>query len=131
MTSSARGRGAGTKANAAQASAPKSELNTMIIDADKSVVSGLSDKQCRTLVNFLNNVKLGATEKLIGKHNFVQWIIDTDASCHMTRKLKYLTGVKSVLECIMGFPNGKQTFATKEGTVVLTLKLSNFLLCPA
>ena len=133
MTSGARGRGAVTKANVAQASAPELEPNTMITDADKSTVSGISGEQWRTLANLLNDIKLGATEKLTGKRNFVQWIIDTGASHHMTGKLEYLTDVKNVLECLVGFPDGMQNFDTKEGTMVLsdTLKLSSVLYVPS
>lgn len=58
----------------------------MITDADKSVVSGLSGEQWQTLVNLLNNVKLGAVENLTGKHNFIQWIIDTGAFLSYYRK---------------------------------------------
>jgi len=83
-------------------------------------------------VNLLNNVKLGTIEKLIGKRNSTQWIIDIGASRQMTGKLEYLTDARNVLECLVGLPNGKYFFSIKEGMVVLseTLKLSNVLYVP-
>jgi len=110
-----KGHGMLTKANATQAYVPGLEPNTVITYANNSAAGGLNDKQWQTLVNLLNNVKLGTTEKLIGKRNSTQWIIDTSASYHMTEELEYLTGVGNVLECPIGLLDGKQFFVAKEG----------------
>lgn len=84
-------------------------------------------------MNILNNAKKGATEKLSGKCSSMQWIIDTGASHHMTRRLDCLSHVRDILERPAGLPNGKQTATTKEGTVMLSdeLKLANVLYVPS
>jgi len=71
-------------------------------------------------VNLLNNVKLDTTEKLTGKHNFTQWIIDIGTSHHMIGELGYLTNARNVLECLVGLLYGKKNFAAKERMVVLS-----------
>jgi len=91
-----------SKANATQASTLELEPNIMITDADKSTVSGLNGEQWQTLVNLLNNFKIGPAEKLTSMRNFVQWIIDISVSCHMKGKIKCLTDVRTVLECLIG-----------------------------
>ncbi|RZB42703.1 Structural maintenance of chromosomes protein 2-2 [Glycine soja] len=63
-TYGARGCGAVSKANAAQASTSEPKPNIVITDADKSAVSGLDAEQWQTLVNLLNDVKIGLVEKL-------------------------------------------------------------------
>ncbi|KAJ1406469.1 Retrovirus-related Pol polyprotein from transposon TNT 1-94 [Sesbania bispinosa] len=101
----------------------------LMVQEDVFDGGGLNDEQWQTLVNLLNNVKLGATEKLTSKRDFVQWVIDSSVSHHMTRKLEYLTDVRNVLEWPVRLPDGKQTFSTKEGTMVLsdTLKIRPYL----
>lgn len=126
-------RGGPVKAHAAQATTPKEETNLELSHAGPSISSGLTSDQWQVLVSLLNNVKLGATEKLSGKFSFLPWIIDSGASHHMTGQLECLTNVHSILECFVGLPNGEETVATKEGTVVLNgrLTLTNVLCVPS
>jgi len=51
----------------------------------------------------------------------------------MTGRLDCLSHVRDMVECPVGFPNGQQTAATKEGIVVLSdkLKLANVLYVPS
>ena len=81
----------------------------------------------------MNNVKLGATEKLSGKCSLLPWIVDMGASHHMTGQLECLTNVRNILEYSVGLPNGAEIVATKEGTVVLNdkLRLTNVLYVPS
>lgn len=99
----------------------------MITDADKSAVSGLDAEQWQTLVNLLNDVKIGLVEKLTGKRNLEQWIIETGASRHIIGKIECLTDVTTILDYPVGLLDEKQMSATREGTMMLsdTLKLSN------
>jgi len=71
-------------------------------------------------------------EKMTGIYKFAPWIINTRASNHMTRSMKEMHDVHDILPCPVGLPNGKQTNATKEGTVCLggQLKLANVLFVP-
>ena len=58
------------------------------------------------------------TEKMIGKN--LPWIIDTGAANHMTGTLGALCDLKEIAPCPIGLPNGKDTIAIKEGTIILT-----------
>ncbi|KAH1189757.1 hypothetical protein GmHk_20G057471 [Glycine max] len=126
-TYGARGCGAVSKANATQASTSEPKPNIVITDADKSAVSGLDAEQWQTLVNLLNDVKIGLVEKLTGKRNLEQWIIETGASRHIIGKIECLTDVTTILDYPVGLLDEKQMSATREGTMMLsdTLKLSN------
>nr|KYP63606.1 Retrovirus-related Pol polyprotein from transposon TNT 1-94 [Cajanus cajan] len=66
---------------------------------------------------------------MTGKYSLASWIIDTGASNHMTGNLKEMSEVHNITACPVGLPNGEQTNATKEGTVILEggLKLKNVL----
>ena len=85
------------------------------------------------LLNLLNSQMEKNQEKLNGKHNIRAWIIDIGASHHMTRSLKLLCDVKSVIACPVGLPNGKEVMAEKKGNIVLDgrLKLTNVLYVPS
>jgi len=87
MTPVSRGRGGLVKANATQVSTPGTSTNTAISYTDRSDTNGLSDEQWQTLLNILNNTKIGATEKLTSKCSSIQWIIDTGTSHHITERL--------------------------------------------
>ncbi|WVZ23541.1 hypothetical protein V8G54_002085 [Vigna mungo] len=69
---------------------------------------------------------------MTGTFQYTSWIIDTGASNHMTGSMKEMHGVRDIVPCPIGLPNGAYTTATKEGTVYLggRLKLTNVLFVP-
>ena len=123
------GKGRGiVKAHAAQANS-----STGILDYGPSDVKGITTAQWDTLVSLLNNIKVGATDKLSGKCTSLPWILDTGASHHMTGTLACLTNIKDIMGCSVGLPNGQHTTTTKEDNVLLsdTLTLTNVLYVPS
>ncbi|KAL6311255.1 hypothetical protein AAG906_035766 [Vitis piasezkii] len=58
--------------------------------------------------------------RLTGKQT---WIIDIGASHHMTGTYECLNGLRDIMPCLVGLPNGAETKALKEGTVTLGEKL--------
>ncbi|XP_027338026.1 uncharacterized protein LOC113851952 [Abrus precatorius] len=101
-------------------------MNDVNLEGEKVDISGLNSEQWQTLMHLLHNAKIGATEL------FMNLIIDTGASHHMTGSLDYLFDVRDIVECSMGLPDGNHTTTTKEGTMVLcdTLKLTNVFYVP-
>jgi hypothetical protein len=117
------------KAHVAQAKGSMKEITAEVPGVD----IGLTSDQLQTLASLLNNVKLGSIEKLNGKCSLLPWIVDTGASHHMTGQLECLTNIHNIFECSIGLPNGEETVATKEGTVVFNerLQLKNVLYVPS
>ncbi|GJT64366.1 retrovirus-related pol polyprotein from transposon TNT 1-94 [Tanacetum coccineum] len=127
------GRGDGVKANVVQSSTSGARRNDVVSDVDRAAVTGLNNDQWETLKNILNATKIGANEKLTGKHTFIQWIYDSGASHHMTGWLQCMSEVRDIMtECSVGLPNGKRSYAIKEGTITLDDKitLKNVLYVP-
>lgn len=77
----------------------------------------------------MNNSK--TKDRLHGK-NDISWIIDTGASNHVTGNFSCLTNVKNIANTPVGLPDGKDTTAIKEGSVILDggLRLNNVLFVP-
>ena len=100
--------------------------------SDRTGISGLSDEQWVTLLTMLNSHKGGANERLTGKQNIFPWIIDTEASHHMTGTYECLNDLHDIMSCSVGLPNGVETKALKKGTMTLgeKLKLRHVLFVP-
>lgn len=58
-------------------------------------------------------------EKLNGKTDYGEFIIDTGASHHMTWNLDMLCNVTSMNPCTIGLPDGDRLMATKQGDFCL------------
>ncbi|CAN6930392.1 unnamed protein product, partial [Brassica oleracea] len=58
--------------------------------------------------------------RLNGKKCRDDWIVDSDASHHMTGLLDCLFDIHTVAPCLVGLPNGKLVMADQEGSVRLT-----------
>ncbi|KAF7821316.1 retrovirus-related Pol polyprotein from transposon TNT 1-94 [Senna tora] len=104
-------------------------------DASKETMeglSGLNDEQWSTLLGMLNSHKNGSSERLMGKHKFLSWIINTGASHHMTGTRTCLSHVRNIKPCPVGLPNGDHATTLKQGTVFLgkKLELRNVLFVP-
>jgi len=91
---------------------------------------GLSIEQWQTLHHMLGGAKPATTEKMASKD--LLWIIDTGAINHMMGTLGALRDSKEIAPCPVGLPHGKDTIATKEGTIILNedLSLENVLYVP-
>ena len=87
---------------------------TVVIDSDRTRISGLSNEQWATLLTMLNSHKGGANERLTGKQNILPWIIDTRASHHMTDTYECLNDLRDTMPCPIGLPNRAETKALKE-----------------
>ncbi|KAI5410989.1 hypothetical protein KIW84_056228 [Lathyrus oleraceus] len=70
-------RGGAVKAHVAQEKPSKEEVASETSSSDICNPRNITSDQWQTLAILLNNVKLGATEKLSGKCSFLPWIIDT------------------------------------------------------
>ncbi|KAI4346279.1 hypothetical protein L6164_013345 [Bauhinia variegata] len=92
-------------------------------------LAGLTSGQVQALVDLLSNHKQTmGSENLLGN----QWILDTEASNHMTGKLETMENLYDIDVCPMRLPNGQETVLTKEGSVKLEggLVLTNVLYVP-
>ena len=78
----------------------------------------------------LGGSKPATTEKMAGKD--LLWMLDTRATNHMTSVLGVLRDLKEIAPCPVGLPNGTDTIATKEGTIILNedFCLENVLYVP-
>ncbi|CAA7018787.1 unnamed protein product [Microthlaspi erraticum] len=75
-------------------------------DYDRQSLPQLSDEQWTALISFLNTPKPNNVEKLSGKSDTVEFIIDTGASHHMTWDLNLLSNVVDIVPCSIGLPDG-------------------------
>ncbi|KAJ3708504.1 hypothetical protein LUZ61_012209 [Rhynchospora tenuis] len=84
-------------------------------------VPGLSDAQVQQIIAIIAKSNAGASnEKLNGKIQELDWILDSGASHHMTGDFACLQNVCAVNPTTVGLPNGEQTVAKHEGDVVLS-----------
>ena len=89
-----------------------------------------SAEQWKVLSGFISNAKI-PHDRLTGKFDYNNWIIDTGASRHVTCLDLWLDDVE-IVSCPVGLPNGKFVTATKQGSVYLSSKitLKNVLFVP-
>lgn len=64
------------------------------------------------------------SDKLSGKRNHGDLILDTGASHHMTGDLSVLVNVKSISPCPVGFADGNITFATHVGAFPISDRIT-------
>ncbi|CAM8998803.1 unnamed protein product [Rhodiola kirilowii] len=123
-----RGRGTGARANAVDVSANASIVPTQATashatrrdsEYDRAALSQLTDEQWTALLNFVKPARPDQVEKLNGKSELVDFIIDTGASHHMTWKIDYLTNVVDIMPCWIGLPDGDSALAVKQGDMCL------------
>ena len=133
MTGASRGRGRGplVRANVVQAGEEGTSASTELDNSGKnSGITGLDSEQRETLMTMLRKQKSNTSERLTGKNNkSLCWIIDSGATNHMVGDLHKLQAVRDFSNCLVGLPNGSQSFATKEGTIKIDehLALDNVL----
>lgn len=72
-------------------------------------------------MTFLNVTKHGQNqgEKLNGKVEPIEFIIDTEASHHMTWNVNFLSNVVDIVPCSIGLPDGDCALAIKQGDLCL------------
>ncbi|MCH94627.1 hypothetical protein A2U01_0015590, partial [Trifolium medium] len=122
-----RGKGAAiVRANAAQAGG-----NSSAREAESHGFPGITSDQWQKLMEILN-IQPDTTERMTGKSQSNEWILDSGASNHMTGTLEIMRELHDIQTCPIGLPDGKNASATKEGVVLLDegLKLYNVLYVP-
>ncbi|PNY08246.1 hypothetical protein L195_g004761 [Trifolium pratense] len=90
-----RGKGAMIRANAAQVT----RGSASDVETEKNELAGPTDAQWQTLVEMLKPQKSNEHEKMMGKSSCELWIIDTDASNHMTGNLTILSEERTIQGC--------------------------------
>ena len=97
-------------------------------ETDPSATPCLTQEQIQRLLSLIESPKPNY-EKLSGKH---VWMFDSGASCHMTGDLSMIQEAEQVSPIAIGLPNRMQTFASKEGFVLLNnrIRLNNILFIP-
>lgn len=88
-------------------------------DYDRASLPQLNDEQWSALLAFLNTPKHEQAEKLSGKVEPIDFIIDTGASHYMTWNLNYLINVVDIVPCSIGLPDGDCAIALKQGDLWL------------
>ncbi|CAA7037924.1 unnamed protein product [Microthlaspi erraticum] len=119
---SGRGRGSPGRAYSAQiqsAGGAQANLTRQEGDYDRASLPQLSDEQWTSLLTFLSSKKQESNEKLNGKTNCGEFIIDTGASHHMTWNLDLLHNITDIHPCAIGLPDGDSAIATKQGDLCL------------
>ncbi|KAG7588955.1 Zinc finger CCHC-type superfamily [Arabidopsis suecica] len=120
-----RGRGSGGRANAVtgvqanivggiQANSTRTPA-----DLDRQSLPQLSDDQWTALKSLFASQKSNPNEKLNGKKECIDFIIDTGASHHMTGNLDYLSNVMNTNPCMIGLPDGDHVVSTTQGDICL------------
>ncbi|XP_019092352.1 PREDICTED: uncharacterized protein LOC109129155 [Camelina sativa] len=93
--------------------------------SNSSIFLALTSEQLKVLTQMIHE-KSGndSSDKLSGKLEFGDIILDTGASHHMTGRLSLLHNVVSIPTCSVGFADGSKTFAMSVGVLSLTDKVS-------
>lgn len=107
--------------------------------SNQSVFSDFSPDQLKMLQQLINekanNEKqgTGGVEKLSGKKDLGNVILDTGASHHMTGNLSFLRQIEKISPCSVGFADGSNMFALCVGILPLssTISLTNVLYVPS
>ncbi|XP_010495818.1 PREDICTED: uncharacterized protein LOC104772963 [Camelina sativa] len=88
-------------------------------EADLPNLPGVSKATWSAIVNLLKPDQTSGSDKLSGKHSCVKFLLDFGASHHMTGDDDLLVDTHDIPRSIVVLPNGKHTYATKEGTMIL------------
>jgi len=94
-------------------------------EAADTIVPRFTAEQVQRILSLIKTTKDGH-KNLSSKG---EWLFDTGASCHVTRKYEYLDNVRSIDSIVVGLPNGRQALVNKISNVDLGphLKLKDVL----
>ncbi|XP_048496206.1 uncharacterized protein LOC125495508 [Beta vulgaris subsp. vulgaris] len=97
-----------------------------------SSIPAITPEQWQALFATFGNSSTTLTNCLSGKFELSSWIIDTGCSHHVTGDISHLRDIVSIVDCLVGLPNGATVLATRSGTVHLsdTLVLHDVLYVP-
>ncbi|XP_010497092.1 PREDICTED: uncharacterized protein LOC104774122 [Camelina sativa] len=88
-------------------------------EAELPDLPGVSKATWSAIVNLLKPDQTSGFDKLSGKHSCVEFLLDSGASHHMIGDDDLLVDAHDIPRSIVVLPNGNNTFATKEGTMIL------------
>lgn len=94
-------------------------------------LTGLDDDQWKMLVTLLNERKQTGSSSLLTCISLENsWIVNSGATNHMTCSLGFLSNVRDISVVSVKLPDGRFSFASKQGLVVVSyvLSLQNVLL---
>ncbi|CAL9247480.1 unnamed protein product [Arabidopsis halleri] len=80
---------------------------------------GVSKETWSAIKSLLKSDQSSSHDKLSGKRSCVEFLLDSGASHHMTGDDDLLVNTHDIPRSIIVLPNGKHTFAIKEGTMLL------------
>ena len=106
----------------AKPEASKVQANITITDAGRLGLTGISDEQWK-IVHKLINKGTSSNEHLQGKKDECVWILDTEATHHMTGCFEIMENTQDIPSIIVFLPAGSEAIASKQGTVRLTSTL--------
>ncbi|KAL2904470.1 Retrovirus-related Pol polyprotein from transposon RE1 [Bienertia sinuspersici] len=123
-----RGRGSGARAHAVTDTTPGAVSSDGILPAtttnttgatvapssSHSLLATLSPDQVHAILNVINSEK-SSSDCMIGKSPFIDWIIDSGASHHVTGDYGCLFDVTHIDAWTVGLPDGRCVPATKSG----------------
>ena len=94
-------------------------------------LEGTITEQWKALAGLIGNAQV-PDDRLNGKFDTKSWIIDTEATHHVTGDLSWLFDTIALFECPVGLPNGESVVATQFGSVRLSnnITLKNVLYVP-
>ena len=113
-----RGKMSGRGRNGARVNAAQVIEEFTAATKDFATPKGLTNEQWAAVMSLLNacNSESGSNEKMTGKENFI-WIIDSDATQHMTGNSSCLSSLNKILGCPIGLPNGEQVMTLQKGSI--------------
>ena len=128
-----RGRGRGsTKGRGRGRNSYRANNAQVSIEDEFSDMPDVSKETWAVIKGLLKSDQSTSHDKLSGKRSCVEFLLDSGASHHMTGDDALLVDIHDIPHSIIVLPNGKHTFATKEGTMLLGdhIQLTHVLYVP-
>ena len=94
--------------------------NAHATTSNSSSFPGFTEEQWTSLSQMITERTRSSSDKLSGKNIHGDLILDTGASHHMTGDFALLVNTSVISPCPVGFADGNKTFATHDGSLPLT-----------
>lgn len=79
----------------------------------------MTTAQWQKLLDLLGNSSQNVPECLSGESLSTGWLIDSDASHHVTSNISLLHNIVNISKCPIGLPDEKDSYSTKKGDAIL------------